>query len=1205
MTEATSSSPRLDLPALDALTGGAFTAPTSGERATRIRDWLLTDPAPEQLQAVFRELSGRDKGAAKPVRDRLDEQKRARHQVAAATEWAQKAEHLLQLPRLNLADALAWQRDAAKAGAPLAREPLAELKSKLADRVKGIEDLQNRVQVQREAAVLLAQRLEVLSTKPRRDAQGALPVLQADVAHWREQADALTQDTHWISVDARFPPLLDASRTQLQGVWDAFAAAIAQAIAAATDAAAPLPPVPVWADELRGERGMPAAAAAPSQAAVDPEARTRANDAVQTALQALDHEVKEGHVKASAGAATALRAALKEHARLIDHALEQRAQAALATAGELEGWQRWRADQLREELVRQAEALLGPPPEVPVKLRKAGSDRNRSGAKDDIAGRPGEVASPATAGTADAAASANALQSPHDAQAATLGAPSEAPQALDAAGKSQQSDLSDATRTHQAADQTEPGNQADQADQAAATPELAAEAVTPIDWTPPEPSDVATPPSTEADAAAQLDEWMVTGRTSDDAQQAEDRVEAAAAAAGSAKPSADAIAAEASSEVAPAPETAPASSIATTTATAAAATAVDTALTSRTTSPAIAPRPPTPPNIDAPRKPRMGGRKLQETLRSLREQWRQVDKGGPPNHGLWRRFDHACNEAHKFVEEWLEQVRAQAAEHRGQRLALIEEVTQWAADNRTAKDEDWKGFARIVREFGERWRASGHLNEKAFAELQPQWKQALQNAAAPLEEMQKASEARRQAMIEEAIQLGAAPMLRIDAVKSLQQRWQAEAQRVPMDRRHEQKLWDTFRKPIDEAFNRKTAEREHAAAAMGERDRAVLDASKALEAANASGDAQAIKSAMAGLDAALRGQADEAARADKATQLGALAPATGQASNAEKSEPDVPNARAQRSSDATEDVASPDAAATTDATGKASGDNSAVAPAQGGVSASADAASTAANADKSADGGGEDTAAESTPPAPAEVPKPMARPVVAVRGDDRPGMRKAEPAAPGGRSGKFGDRRDAGGGRSGPPGAGRPGGGRDDRGDRGSDRDGRFGAARPDFADRGPRLGDVAFRAQRDALEHAQNTLKKLAAQAHGEALTELMDAWQQRDPDKIPNAQTLGQRVAPATRSQWASAIRDGATTKSSTDLATALLRLEIAAEAPTPAEHVSARRLLQLQLLTRRHDAGPTETWGADAAAVLASPFDAAHARRLQNALKTLLRN
>jgi len=156
---------------LDALTGGAFSAATSGERAARIRDWLATDPPTAQLQEVFKELSARDKGAAKAIRERLDELRRAVAQEAIAADWAAKAQALLAAARLNIADALAWQRDAAKAGAPLSREPLQTLKGELAERVKAVEDLQHRVQVQREAAVLMAQRIEVLSTKSWRDAR--------------------------------------------------------------------------------------------------------------------------------------------------------------------------------------------------------------------------------------------------------------------------------------------------------------------------------------------------------------------------------------------------------------------------------------------------------------------------------------------------------------------------------------------------------------------------------------------------------------------------------------------------------------------------------------------------------------------------------------------------------------------------------------------------------------------------------------------------------------------------------------------------------------------------------------------------------------------------------------------------------------------------------------------------------------------------
>ena len=48
----------------------------------------------------------------------------------------------------------------------------------------------------------------------------------------------------------------------------------------------------------------------------------------------------------------------------------------------------------------------------------------------------------------------------------------------------------------------------------------------------------------------------------------------------------------------------------------------------------------------------------------------------------------------------------------------------------------------------------------------------------------------------------------------------------------------------------------------------------------------------------------------------------------------------------------------------------------------------------------------------------------------------------------------------------------------------------------------------------------------------------------------------------------------------------------------------MLQLQLLTKRNDPAPVQTWGQDAATVLASGFDAANARRLQNVMKVLLK-
>jgi ATP-dependent RNA helicase SUPV3L1/SUV3 len=890
----TASAKYSDLAHLDALTGGAFTAATAGERAARIREWLLSEPGLDQMQEVFRELSTKDKGAAKPLREKLDEIKRSKGQEAIAAEWASKAQALLDTPKLNVADAMAWQRDAAKAGAPLSKEPLATRKALLADRVKVIEDLQHRVQVQREAAVLLAQRIEVLSTKAWRDAQLAWDSLRADIDHWQSQAQGLQSDSNWASVDAKFPPLLEASRNQLPVVWEAFNSALAQAVAAAEDPAADLPPVPVWADELRAARGLAQEAAAPpKKPRVDPEVRQHAVASVREVLAKLEQEISQGHGKASAGAALALRQALKEFGRLIDDKLEAQVQAALAAAGELEGWQRWRADQIREELVTKAQALLQRP--------------------------PGQA---------------------------------------------------------------------------------------------------------------------------------------------------------------------------------------------------------------------MGGRKIQEALRNLRDQWKLTDQGGVPNHGLWKRFDEACNEAHKVVEVWLEKIKSEAAENRAQRLALLAELQAWALENPSAKDDDWKGFARLLQQFADRWRDAGHLSEKAFAELQPLWKAAISAAAAPLELMQKQSLAQREALIAEAQLLAGAPILQIDALRGLQQRWQAEAHAVPIDRRQEQKLWDAFRKPIDEAFNRKTAEREKIQGASSERDRAVLAASKALQAANASADAQAIRSAMQALEAALNAQEMQT---KNATEPAASAP---------------PVLASSALSDAA--AATQDPATLSD-------------PAQAG-----------------------ETVVSPVEPI---IEKPVVRKaVVAVRGDDRPGMKKAEPAGMGHHAragqGRAGASRDSAAGKS----FGRDARGSNDRGPRATQN-----GSLP------PRLGDAAFRAQRDALEQAQTHLRKLAAQSHGESLNQLLLAWQNRDATLVPSVQALGARVNTAVRTAWSNALATAAGANGSE----ALLRLEMAAEVPTPASDLDARRALQLKLLTRRHDPSPSQTWAQDVSQVLRSPFDESTVRRLQGALKVLLRN
>ncbi|MFC4623349.1 DUF349 domain-containing protein [Comamonas nitrativorans] len=831
-TELTSTSGNgADVHPLDTLTGGAFSAQTSGERATCLRAWLASDPSAEQLQEVMKELGNRDKGATRLLRERLDDMRRAQDQDLIVGEWAASAQALLQAPHFSAEQAALWQRDAAKAGAPLSREPLASLKAQLLERAKGIEELQHKVQVQREVAVLLAQRIEVLSTKPWKDAEAALDGLQADVTQWRQQALSLRSDAGWACVPERFTSTLETSEAQLLLVWQAFLDALAVTKLAAEDANAALPAVPVWADEIRVARGMPSELAVPAAVAKpDPAAKQHA---AQAALQPLLQSLADAPPQDKAAAIAQVRSALKQHGRWLDAALAGQVHEQLLAAGDTLGWQPQQADTLRQQLIEQAVALTQNP---------------------------------------------------------------------------------------------------------------------------------------------------------------------------------------------------------------------------------------------------QGGRKLQDALRHLRDQWRQIDQGAAPNHGLWKKFDEACTQVHQQVQQWLGKVRAESTQHKADRQALIDEVKAWAQ----TPVSDWKEAARALRQFGQRWRDGGHVGEKAFAELQAAWKEAIHAAEAPLRAAQKESIAQREALISQVKALHDAPGLAVDAIKTLQQQWQALAQAVPLERKLEQKLWDAFRAPVDALFQRKSAERSRAPAqALSAYDRAVLDAAQALQAANAGGDAQQIRAALNALEAARQ---------------------------------QVPQDPSAQTTPAAAQDAAPAAAA-------------AVA---------------------------------------------VERPVVAVRGDDRPGAKKeAAPQT-----------------------------GRDLRGS-GKERRPDQRPPRADRAERGPRLSDAAFRAQRDAVDAAQHALRKLTAQAHGEAVGQLLQAWAQRDAAALPSGQELGKLPA-AARNSWGQALADAP----KGDAGPSLLRLEIAADVPTPAEQHSQRRMLQLQLLTQRNAAMPQETWTQDVAAVLATAHGEATARRLQNVLKALLR-
>ncbi len=1009
---------------LDAMTGGAFSAPTSGDRTTRIREWLTTQPEIEQIQEVYKELSSRDKGAAKQLREKLDELKRHKTQEQLLLDWQVKGQAILASQKFHIADALAWQRDAAKVGAPLSKEPLAGLKTQLFERIKRVEDLEHRSQVQREAAVLMAQRMEVLSTKPWREAFDLKETLSRDVQAWVALRDQIFGDDLWSSVDLKHGPALTNSGQQMQALWDAFNAALDQAQKSSESKEETLPQVPAWAEEIKAQRGVGDASSAPAhKPKVDPELKAKATHAVQEVLKVLETEMAEGHGKASASAAHNLRSVLKENARLLDEKLEHKAQAALAAASELEGWQKWRADQLRLELVQKAEALFK---KVAVK-----TDKSTHVTKVIKADPKKKMIVPAERTPSVEPLASNEALIP--------------------------------------AEQFEPTDALPSADVVPLVPSV--------------PLTLPAEPLQQANA-----------------------VEAPVADAGKE------IVFQKSPEMTWVPV--------------------------------------------------MGGRKMQEALRDLRENWKQVDQGGLPNHALWKRFDQACNRAHKVVEVWVEKVKLESAENKAQRLSLIEELKAWTLVG--AQGPDWKSVVRQLHQFSERWRDSGHVSEKIFIELQGLWKEAMKLAHAPLELVQDKSVEQRLSLIEEAKRLGAETQLRIDAVKQLQQRWQQESQSVVLDRKQEQKLWDAFRQPIDEAFERKTKQREQSLAAISAYDAAVISASRALDEAVAKQEAQSIRLAMQALDKLLN-------EAWTPPSLPAPLP---------------PDADAQQAKEQVlEEVLLPvaDAPADTPADTPADAEKIHVETSDQALETESPRSSDDQEVQEV-----QEVQAPLEPELKAPVPKLPSKPVIAVRGDDRPGQKKDAPQASSSKDSRGAK----------PFGRGKP-----EAFDR-SKKPGFDARHQPSFdAPRGPRLGDQAFRAQRHAFEQAQFALKKLSAMAHGESLTQLLSAWESRDVERIPALKELGPRVQAPDRVAMVQALKAPVNADAAL-IKTAMLRLEMASELPTPAEHLADRRALQLQLLTKRNDPTPVQTWTKDVAQVLSAPFESSTAQRLQVVLKVLMK-
>ena len=202
---------------------------------------------------------------------------------------------------------------------------------------------------------------------------------------------------------------------------------------------------------------------------------------------------------------------------------------------------------------------------------------------------------------------------------------------------------------------------------------------------------------------------------------------------------------------------------------------------------------------------------IAQEVQKLRNEWKALDQqhAGVPK-ALWERFDRACEKAYAPAAKHFAELAAQRREARKQREEFIAAAAAHAPTLLT-EPPDWRAVERWLRETDHTWRegALGSVDPGAWKKLDARLKAALAPLRDALSGARDQAKAIRQALIDEAVAVGAKAMDR-DApsqVKALQARWQEQAKALSLMQRDERVLWEQFRAACDAVFTARDAKR--------------------------------------------------------------------------------------------------------------------------------------------------------------------------------------------------------------------------------------------------------------------------------------------------------------------------------------------------------------------------------------------------------------
>jgi DNA repair protein SbcC/Rad50 len=202
---------------------------------------------------------------------------------------------------------------------------------------------------------------------------------------------------------------------------------------------------------------------------------------------------------------------------------------------------------------------------------------------------------------------------------------------------------------------------------------------------------------------------------------------------------------------------------------------------------------------------------IAQDVQKLRNEWKALDAqhAGVPK-ALWERFDRACEKAYAPAAKHFAELAAQRREARKQRDEFIAAAAAHAPTLLT-ESPDWRAIERWLRDTDHTWREGklGSVDPGAWKKLDARLKAAVAPLRDALSAARDKAKAGRQALIDEAVGLGAKAMDR-DApsqIKALQVRWQEQAKALALAQRDERVLWEQFRAACDAVFTARDAKR--------------------------------------------------------------------------------------------------------------------------------------------------------------------------------------------------------------------------------------------------------------------------------------------------------------------------------------------------------------------------------------------------------------